>query len=108
MAQQEDFPFAYTMLGNWALHEARSQWPSLAEHESNRFTEVKRAKNEWFATNTISSRDHRVIQAVAMCALLKGGKPKKIRVGIRHPEAVAKSWPMFYQFLDWAYENSRK
>ena len=108
MAQQEDFPFAYIMLGEWALTEAKKQWPSLANHESNRFTEVEQAKNEWLTMNTVSSRDHRVIQAVALFALLKGYKPKKIKAGIKYPEAVAKSWPAFYHFLDWAYENSRK
>lgn len=108
MAQQEDFPFAYTMHGDWALREARSRWPSLAEHESNRFEEVVQAKAEWLNMHTISSKDHRVIQAVSMFAILKGCRPIRIRVGTRHPEAVAKSWPMFYQFLDWVYENRLK
>lgn len=109
MAQQEDFPFAYTMLGDWAITEAKRRgWWSLTEHESNRFLEVPQAKHEWMHTHTISSKDHRVIQAVAMFALLKGCKPTKIIGQTKHPEAVAKSWPMFYQFLDWVYENRLK
>lgn len=108
MAQQEDLPFAYTMLGDWALAEAKKRWPSLAEHESNRFEEVPRAKTEWINTHVISSKDHRVIQAVAMWALLKGWKPKKILGQIKHPQAIAKSWPAFPQFLTWAHETCWK
>ncbi|MEN9614562.1 MAG: hypothetical protein RLZZ347_869 [Candidatus Parcubacteria bacterium] len=109
MLQQEDFPFAYIMTdGDWALREARKRWPSLAEHESNRFTEVAKAKSDWAQRRVIDSADHRVIQAITMFAMLNRYKVKDIMRVTRHPKAVAKSWPAFYMFLDWVQENGLK
>ncbi|MEK7574689.1 MAG: hypothetical protein AAB511_00450 [Patescibacteria group bacterium] len=105
--QQEDLPFARAFLGELVVEEARERWPSLAHHESNRFVEMERALSDWDTKHVISSRDHRVIQAVAMRAILKGSKPKKVLGAISHRKAVAKSWPRFEQFIEWAYEQKK-
>lgn len=42
----------------------------------------------------IDSKDHRVVQAIAMLAKLKGNSIK-----FKHPEVVSKSWPQFWNLL---------
>jgi 5-enolpyruvylshikimate-3-phosphate synthase len=68
--------------------EGEAQWPSLRLHESDRIIEMEEA----LAQDTVTSADHRVVQAVAM---RKGNA-----VSFSRPEAVAKSWPQFWQFLN--------
>ena len=47
----------------------------------------------------ISSRDHRVVQAVAMRAKIKGQNIK-----LKYPTVVNKSWPQFWKFFENALE----
>ncbi len=47
------------------------------------------------ADKTITSRDHRVVQAIAMLGRVKG-----IALRFQFPNAVNKSWPQFWEFLD--------
>ncbi len=93
-AQAEDFCFAYCCCGMSAA-EGERRWPSLRGHESDRIVEIQEAIMDARAGVRIASKDHRVIQAVAMWGALQGITPVFI-----HPYAVNKSWPQFWQFLD--------
>jgi hypothetical protein len=84
--QAEDYCFARAF-GVMTAEEGEMRWPSLRGHESDRIVEMEQALRE----KTVSSRDHRVVQAVSM---LRGQE-----VEVEHPEAVAKTWPMFWEFL---------
>jgi 5-enolpyruvylshikimate-3-phosphate synthase len=55
---------------------------------------MERTLHEAEVEETVQSRDHRVIQAIAM---RNGVKNKKTTV--RYPDAVNKSWPQFWRFL---------
>ncbi len=88
--QAEDYCFARAF-GVITAKEGEERWPSLRGHESDRIIEMENALRE----KTITSRDHRVVQAVSM---LRGSEVK-----VEHPESVAKSWRMFWEFL----ENAR-
>lgn len=89
----EDFCFAYTF-GKINLEEAKKRWPSLAHHESNRLVEMPTQLKNLFHGENITSTDHRVIQAIALKAT-----QRRIPCRIQHPQAVAKSWPQFWEFL---------
>lgn len=84
--QAEDYCFAraFELI---SAEEGEKRWPSLRSHESDRIEEMERALKE----KEITSKDHRVIQAIAM---LKRGN-----IHIIHPESVNKSWPQFWKFL---------
>lgn len=101
--QVEDFPFSFLLRGTPTIAEAAVRWPNLANHESNRLRAVTEACEEWHASRTISSYDHRIIQAMSMCAMIRGYAPRRLRECVQHPEAVAKSWPQFWKFLNFAY-----
>ena len=85
--QAEDYCFARAF-GLMTPKEGEKRWPSLRGHESDRIKEVEQALRQ----EKIISKDHRVIQAVA---LLKGNKIK-----IKYPDSVNKSWPQFWEFLN--------
>lgn len=93
--QAEDFCFAYIFCGMSADEGAR-RWPSLSGHESNRLLEVSMAHDQAMDGAVVQSRDHRVVQAVAMRWKISGAP-----VNFAHKEAVSKSWPQFWQFLKW-------
>lgn len=84
--QAEDYCFARAF-GLISPEEGEARWPSLRQHESDRIAEMDVALNQ----TTVTSADHRVVQAIAM---LKGNKVK-----FKHPEAVAKSWPLFWEVI---------
>src|SRR3989338_6622564 len=46
-------------------------WPSLIGHETNRIEEMENAMQEAETNNSVSSKDHRDIQALAMWGLVK-------------------------------------
>lgn len=89
----EDYCFARAF-GFITAKEGEKQWPSLKGHESNRIVEMEKALDEYKNSKEISSKDHRVIQAVVMRARVDG---KKIK--IKYPKSVSKSWPQFWEFL---------
>lgn len=91
--QAEDFCFAYAFCGMSAA-EGLAQWPSLLGHESNRIDEMGQALLQAKKGEVVQSRDHRVVQAVAMWCVFNG-KPTLVA----HPGAVNKSWPQFWEFL---------
>lgn len=76
--------------------EGNQRWPSLQEHESNRIKHmevvIKLADNQ----NIIDSNDHRAIQAIVMRQ-----KSRNEPVYIKYRTAVNKSWPQFWDFIDY-------
>ena len=91
--QAEDFCFAY-FFGFIKPTEGEKKWPSLRGHESDRIVESVESLERARAGEVILSKDHRVVQGLAMWGVLF-----KRRVTFKHPEAVAKSWPRFWEFL---------
>jgi 5-enolpyruvylshikimate-3-phosphate synthase len=48
----------------------------------------------------IDSKDHRVVQAIAMKALAD-----KHEIKVKHKEVVAKTWQQFWDFMDYCKKN---
>lgn len=69
-------------------------WPSLLGHETNRIAEMEKAIKEAVADTVIASKDHRVVQALAMWSIINN-KPLKFLFR----DSVSKSWPKFWDFL---------
>ena len=98
--QSEDYCFARAF-GVMTAEEGLARWPTLPGHESNRITEMELAINQATSEDGIvTSNDHRVVQAVA----LRFGLPKS---RFAHPDCVAKSWPLFWEFRDTARHMAR-
>ena len=94
LTQAEDFCFA-SVFGYITAEEGERRWPALREHESDRIVEIQEMLEVAKADKEITSRDHRVIQAIAMW-----GKVNKVAVKIKYPDAVNKSWPLFWDFIN--------
>jgi hypothetical protein len=92
--QAEDFCFAYTF-GYISKQEAEKRWPSLRGHESDRIVEMEEMLNNAKTGKIVKSKDHRVVQAIAMWGLLN-----KKKVKFKYPNSVNKSWPQFWKFLN--------
>jgi len=75
--------------------EGEERFPSLMGHESNRLKQMDELLKEMSYSNKILSRDHRVIQALVMRQ-----KFLKKELFIQNPNAVNKSWPLFFDFID--------
>ncbi|MBI4128888.1 MAG: hypothetical protein HY460_02445, partial [Parcubacteria group bacterium] len=89
----EDYCFARAF--SWTTsEEGKRRWPSLAGHESDRIEEMEKALLCASQGQHVSSKDHRVIQAVAM----RSAYERKETV-FDHPRVVNKSWPQFWGFL---------
>lgn len=84
--QSEDYCFARAF-GIITAKEGEKRWPGLRNHESDRIVEMEQALRQ----KEIVSKDHRVIQSIAML--------KKDKVKIKYPDSVNKSWPQFWRFL---------
>lgn len=69
-------------------------WPSLIGHETNRIEEMEHAIKEAEETGNTTSKDHRVIQALAMWGVVNNKK-----LIFKNPNSVNKSWPKFWDFL---------
>lgn len=69
-------------------------WPMIKHHESNRLEEMEVALLLAEKNKMVSSKDHRVIQAIAMLY-----KTKRKKVKFKYPKSVNKSWPQFWNFL---------
>lgn len=86
--QAEDFCFS--VAGKIiTIKEGKKRWSSLKGHESNRPRAMRLALLP--GRRTIQSRDHRVVQALAM---FHGEQLK-----FAHPECVNKTWPDFWKFM---------
>lgn len=92
-AQAEDYCFARA-LELITKEEGEERWPALRNHESDRINsmeiELARAKTG----ETILSKDHRVVQAIAIWGVLN-----KKDVQFKHPKSVNKTWPEFWDLL---------
>ncbi len=99
LEQAEDFCFAY-IFGYMSAQEGEKRWPALRGHESDRIAEVEEVLRAATAGGDITSKDHRVVQAIAMWS-----RVNKKPVNILYPEAVNKSWPQFWSFIDAADKN---
>jgi len=76
--------------------QGEKMFPSLIGHETDRIKEMEKALDEAEKYGQISSKDHRVIQAIAMKYKILGKK-----LIVQHPYVVSKSWPQFWDFLDY-------
>jgi hypothetical protein len=92
--QAEDYCFARAF-DLMTPQEGEQRWSSLRGHESDRITEMEKELTNMKEGRPIESKDHRVVQAMAMLYTLLGKKQR-----VLHPESVAKSWPQFWKFLE--------
>ena len=92
--QAEDYCFA-RVFGFIDADEGERRWPSLRGHESDRIDEMEKMIVAVKNHQPITSKDHRVVQALAMWA-----KVKKIKVVFQNKECVAKSWPQFWPMIE--------
>jgi hypothetical protein len=92
--QSEDYCFAHAF-NLITKEEGIARWPSLQTHETNRIEEMEKELQELQNTGTISSKDHRVVQALALLA-----SASKKPFTVLHKDAVEKTWPQFWRFLD--------
>ncbi len=93
---QDDYCFARAF-GIVQKPEGEKRWPELRGHESNRLEEMEKELYNLENRKDIDSRDHRVVQAIAELALAKG-----IRDLYNDPGCVTKSWPQFWDFMEYA------
>ncbi|MDP7324470.1 MAG: hypothetical protein QF632_06935 [Candidatus Woesearchaeota archaeon] len=84
--QAEDYCFARAF-DVMTAEEGEELWPSLRGHESDRIAEMEQALGQ----EEVTSKDHRVIQAVVMSTMR--------HIKINYPNSVNKSWPQFWRFL---------
>lgn len=91
--QAEDFPFAHAF-GLMSAQEGFERFPALVGHESNRIADTPEMIALMRRGETVVSKDHRVVQVVAMLAITEG-----LQAAFVYPGAVAKSWPNFWEFL---------
>ena len=74
--------------------EGLKSWPQLQNHESNRIEEMELELSNFESNKEVGSKDHRVVQAIAMLA-----KYKNREAQFRFPDSVNKTWPLFWNFL---------
>jgi hypothetical protein len=94
--QAEDYCFARAF-GYISKEEGEVRWPQLRNHESDRIKSMEDALIAAKSGQTVVSDDHRVVQAIAMWS-----KFSNIPVNFSNPDAVKKSWPQFWRFLDYS------
>lgn len=92
--QAEDFCFAY-IFGYMTAEGGEKRWPALRGHESDRIVEIQEILKSAKEGKEIFSKDHRVVQAIAMW-----GKVNNKELNILYPESANKSWPQFWDFLN--------
>jgi hypothetical protein len=92
--QAEDFCFAY-VFGYMTAEEGEKRWPALRCHESDRIVEIQETLKAAKKGGEITSKDHRVVQAIAMW-----GKVNNKELNILYPQSVNKTWPQFWDFLN--------
>ena len=95
---REEYPYGRAF-EKIAAAEA-GKWPGLRKHESDRLVEME----QQLATDRVTSKDHRVVQAVAM---LKRDGILKGLVDIEYKSVVNKSWQQFWEFIEDAYYLSQ-
>lgn len=91
--QAEDYCFARAF-GIMTKEEGEARWSNLRGHESNRLEEMEIMIEKAQQGLETDSKDHRVIQAIAMKLMIEGKQAKVNDVSIAN-----KSWPQFWRFL---------
>lgn len=91
--QSEDYCFA-RVFNYINADEGLKLWPSLCNHESNRIIEMESAIKLFQSDLKITSKDHRVIQALVMYSYVN-----KVMFNCDYPHCVNKSWPQFWNFI---------
>lgn len=89
----EDYCFARSF-DKISLSSGRQKWPFLMCKASNRILQMETAMSEYNQGKTISSYDHRIVQAIAMKSLFDSKS-----ISFSNPTVVDKSWPSFWEFL---------
>jgi len=92
--QAEDYCFARAF-GFISKFVGKAKWPSLHGHESDRIVEMEKELKAADERKNIETKDHRVMQAIAMLQKTRG-----IPVRTLNRSAVNKSWPQFWNFLE--------
>ncbi|VVB79404.1 Uncharacterised protein [uncultured archaeon] len=92
--QAEDYCFAraFNIL---TQDQAKILYPSLEGHETPRFEEMEKSIKE-AESGKVSSKDHRVVQAIAMKYF-----PKFTKENFVTPDCVNKTWPRFWDFIEY-------
>jgi hypothetical protein len=85
----------FRALGEMSLEEGEKKWPHIKFHETNRLEQMEEQLKKYEKDEEIDSKDHRVVQAIVMKSLLD-----KKEVKISFPEAVNKTWPQFWDFIN--------
>lgn len=88
----EKFCFGYAF-GYINTTQGQSNFPNLANHESNRLISMPEAIGQATLKQSITSQDHRVIQALVMWRNIN---KRSLHLDIQHPLCVNKSWPEFW------------
>lgn len=99
--QQDEYCFAraFNLIGSW---EGERRWPELRGHESNRIEEMEKMIVKYQKGEKIDSRDHRVVQAMAMKTLYEGKE-----IDFTFPKCVSKSWPRFWDFIEYIKKDKK-
>jgi len=97
--QSEDYCFARAF-GIMDAKQGSRRWASLIGHESNRIVEMETMLKKYEDGEVIDSKDHRVVQAIALKSLFDN-KPCQFS----HVDCVRKTWTLFWDFH--AYYNYR-
>ena len=94
--RSEDYCFARAFE---AISKERGKelFPQIVNHESNRIKEMEKVIKSANNDEYIDSKDHRVVQAYAMRQLFFGNEIK-----VKNKNAVNKSWPQFWDFMEYA------
>jgi hypothetical protein len=80
--------------------EGKEMWPAVIGHESNRLEEMEIALEQFEKGEAVTSTDHRVAQSLALLGLLKNKE-----ISFSSPDCVNKTWPRFWEFLDFVSKN---
>jgi hypothetical protein len=92
--QPEDYCFA-RIFEIISPQEGECSFPSLKSHESNRIQEVEKALKQLDDNQQVSSKDHRIVQAIVMRQIAQG-----MSIKVENPDCVSKSWPLFWDFMN--------
>ena len=76
--------------------EGERLWPGVRNHESDRFKHMEEVLGAVDCGEPIDSRDHRVVQAVVMRQ-----KSRSLPMQVKDRAVVNKSWPQFWDFLEY-------
>jgi len=92
----EDYCYARAF-GLMRPEEGERAWPQLVKHESNRIQHMEEVIDMADNGRVIHSLDHRAVQAIVMRQ-----KSRNLPVEVVNKDVVNKSWPEFWDFLEYA------